>query len=131
MRRPVVAEILATHPPRKAGEVNSTAVPTGPRAARPRKVKALLAALACTGVLALTLAPAAMAQSSSVDTYAGQGGNVAAQVDPGGSASASDPGGSLPFTGFDVALAAAGALVLLLAGGALALRVPSTKGKPS
>jgi hypothetical protein len=78
--------------------------------------------------LALALAPAAWAQSSSVDTYGGQGGgNVAAatqsggdpSVDPGASA---DPGdsGSLPFTGMDLALAAGGGILLLGVGATLA-----------
>ena len=134
MRSPAVAGRLATQPSTEGnGEVNSTAVPTRSRVARPTKARRLLAAVACVGVFGLAIAPAALAADSSVDTYAGNGGQVATQVQAGegGSATVSDPGGSLPFTGFDLALAAGGGLVLLLAGRALALLVPSAKGKPS
>lgn len=82
--------------------------------------------IAVVAVLALATAPAALAQSSSVDTYGGQGGNTVAQVgDSGGSggsgSGSGDPSatGALPFTGFDLALAAGGGLLLLGAGIAL------------
>lgn len=75
--------------------------------------------------LALMLAPAAMAQNSSAETYAGQGGEVALvgnSDDPGsGTASvAADSSSTLPFTGLDVSLLAGGGLVLLLGGLAMA-----------
>ena len=63
-----------------------------------------------TVVLALALAPAAGAKSSSVDTY---GGNASAVA---GIASGNDPGdssGSLPFTGLDVSLLIGGGALLL------------------
>jgi hypothetical protein len=78
------------------------------------------AGIAVIAVLALALAPAALAQSSSVDTYSGQGGNKIAQVkDPGSGSANTSASGSLPFTGFDLILAAGGGLLLLGAGVAL------------
>lgn len=74
-------------------------------------------------VIALALAPAAMAQSSSVGTYGGNGGQVAGVA--GGSApgvesndavSTSNTAGSLPFTGMDLGLVVGGGTLLLLAG---------------
>jgi hypothetical protein len=76
----------------------------------------ILGAMIVAGALAL--APAAMAENSSVGTYAGQGGDLAGLVsggDPSGTAAA-DSSGSLPFTGLDVKLLAGGGLLLLLAG---------------
>ena len=74
-------------------------------------------------VAALALAPAALA-SSSVETYAGGGGNTQANVQSGGPG-ATDPTasattGALPFTGFDLTLAFGGALLLLAGGASLA-----------
>jgi hypothetical protein len=74
-------------------------------------------------VVALALAPAAMADSSSVGTYGGQGGEVAGSV-------ASDPGNqasSLPFTGLDVGLMAGGGALLLLIGLTMARAVPRNR----
>jgi hypothetical protein len=70
--------------------------------------------------VALALAPAAVADNSSVGTYAGQGGEVAGSVASGGGAGA-DPGetansSALPFTGLDLELLAGGGLLLLLGG---------------
>jgi hypothetical protein len=88
-----------------------------------------LAPLTVLAVVALlALAPAALAQSSSAGTYAGQGGGAAGAVadpgaDPGGDPGASasvDPGGSLPFTGLDLVLAAGGGVALLAIGASMA-----------
>lgn len=77
------------------------------------------AGVALVAVIAsLALAPAALAQSSSVNTYGGQGGNVVSKLEGDPSASAKTTG-SLPFTGFDIALAAGGGLLLVGAGLAL------------
>jgi hypothetical protein len=81
-------------------------------------------AVLAAGVLALAFASAAVAENSSVETYAGGGGNIQTQV---GSGDPSDPSatggsGSLPFTGLDVGLALGGGLVLL-AGGVLIARL--------
>lgn len=69
-------------------------------------------------MVVLALAPAASAQSSSVDTYGGNGGAVAGVSSGGGpgSGTGSSSSGSLPFTGLDVGLIAGGGLVLLLMG---------------
>jgi hypothetical protein len=90
---------------------------------------------AATVVLALAFAPAALAQSSSVDTYGGQGGEVAGLVSSGDSGSPGSPSGdgtassssALPFTGLDVTLLAGGGLVLLLAGIGMARLVGRTE----
>lgn len=85
---------------------------------RIRRGAALAALIASSATLALG-APAALAQSSSVDTYGGTGGNVVSKVDgptadpPATSTSGSQTTSTLPFTGFDVALAALGGLLLL------------------
>lgn len=70
-------------------------------------------------IAALGLASVASAESSSVETYGGNGGQVAGIAssntgDPGSTAQASS--GSLPFTGMDVSLLIGGGVVLLLAG---------------
>jgi hypothetical protein len=71
-------------------------------------------------VIALALAPAATAQSSSVGTYGGNGGQVAGVAGGGESANnavnTSNTAGSLPFTGMDVGLVVGGGVLLLLAG---------------
>lgn len=82
-----------------------------------------------TVVAAMALAPAAFAQSSSVDVYGGQGGESVGALnnnDPtnpgttsGGGASA-DGGGALPFTGLDVGLLVGGGLLLIAVGAGLA-----------
>jgi hypothetical protein len=86
-----------------------------------------VAALAVT-IAVLAFAPAALGQNSSVETYAGGGGNVQSQIssgdpsDPGASATG-DPG-SLPFTGLDIGLALGGGLVLLVTGALIARFTP-------
>lgn len=86
------------------------------------KSRMILSSLAL--VVMLAFAPTAMASNSSVETYGGQGGEVAGSVaggdptDPGASASSSSS--ALPFTGLDVELLAGGGLVLLLGGVAMA-----------
>ena len=71
----------------------------------------------------LALAPSAMAQGSSVETYGGQGTEVAG-LESGGASPATEGGaGSLPFTGLDLALLVGGGLVLLLIGLTLARSV--------
>ena len=82
----------------------------------------------------LALAPTAMAQSSSVDTYGGAGGEVQSAVGEGApttqlvqaDASPTVPAESsaLPFTGLDIGLALGGALLLIGVGAGLALAVP-------
>ena len=88
-----------------------------------------------TVVAAMALAPAAFAQSSSVEVYGGQGGEAVGALnnnDPtnpgttsnpgttaGGGASA-DAGGALPFTGLDVGLLIGGGLLLIAVGAGLA-----------
>lgn len=81
---------------------------------------AALAALVATSATLTLGAPAALAQSSSVDTYGGTGGNVVSKVDgptadPPATSTTGSQGttGTLPFTGFDLALAALGGLLLL------------------
>ena len=90
---------------------------------------AALAALVATSAALWMGAPTALAQSSSVNTYGGTGGNVVSKVD-GPTAdppatSGSQTTGTLPFTGFDLALAALGGLLLLGAGVALSRAVES------
>lgn len=87
-------------------------------------------------IVALVLAPAALAQQSSVETYGGQGNevaNVTEGADPGngegnpaGTASAGSGGeGTLPFTGLDIGLLAAGGALLFGVGLVLARTVPN------
>lgn len=93
-------------------------------------------------VLVLALAPAAFAQSSSVETYGGQAGEVAGiaasgdegSPPPGGTPSSGTASSSsaLPFTGLDVGLLAGGGLMLLLIGVAMArLTRPERDAEPS
>lgn len=98
-----------------------------------KATRRLIAILSVVGVLALALAPAALAQSSGggyagVGGVAGQttqgnnGGNngVAGTTNHGNVASnASEGNGVLAFTGLDLALLAGGGLVLLASGVAL------------
>lgn len=79
-------------------------------------VKILLA----TFVLALALAPAAMAATSSVDGYAGVGGQTQGSLDP-AARTITDNGNTLPFTGYDAL--AIGGVGLLLAGLGVSLRL--------
>lgn len=79
-------------------------------------------------VVGLALAPAALANSS-VETYGGQGGEVAGSVSSGGpdlgaTADAdADSSSALPFTGLDLELLAGGGLLLLLGGFGMARMV--------
>lgn len=86
---------------------------------------------AVVAVMALALAPVAHGQGSSVETYGGQGGNVASNVAGGGPSDAASPASSsgstaLPFTGLDVAFLGGGGLLLMLAGALMA----SVVGRP-
>lgn len=85
---------------------------------------------AVVAVMALALAPVAHGQGSSVETYGGQGGNVASNVAGGGPSDASPASSSdstaLPFTGLDVAFLGGGGLLLMLAGALMA----SVVGRP-
>lgn len=102
-----------------------------------KATKRLIAILAVVGVVALALAPAALAQSSGTG-YGGQAGGVAGQTQQGnngggggvagktqtgtnGNAASEASGGNgvLAFTGLDLALLAGGGLVLLASGVAL------------
>lgn len=83
-----------------------------------------------TVVLVLALAPAAMAQDSSLRGYPKATGDVAAIAAGGDSSDPGDPSGTaansssaLPFSGLDVTLLAGGGLVLLLAGVGMARMV--------
>jgi hypothetical protein len=93
------------------------------------RTAALVAALSI-GVL-LAIAPAALAQSSSVDTYGGSGGKVQSQindpVDPGDPSATADTSSALPFTGLDLGLAAGGAFLLLGAGASMAMLSSRTR----
>jgi hypothetical protein len=91
-------------------------------------------------IASLALAPSALAQGSSVDTYSGTGGNVQSQLTQGGGSDntvntantpSADPAttGSLPFTGFDLALAAGGGLALLGIGMVLARMTPAQSAR--
>jgi hypothetical protein len=83
-----------------------------------------------TVVAAMAFAPAAFAQSPSVDVYGGKGGEAVGALnnnDGGGpgttsgvGASAGGGGGALPFTGLDVALLVGGGLLLIAVGAGLA-----------
>jgi hypothetical protein len=89
---------------------------------RSRSKRFSIAALVLTiGVLAF--APGAFAANSSVETYAGGGGNIQTQVgsgDPSGPSASAPDSGSLPFTGFDIGLAFGGGLLLLGLGASVA-----------
>jgi hypothetical protein len=78
----------------------------------------------------LVFATSAMAQSSSVQGYNDEGGQVQAQIQPtsGGGNSGGGSSGSLPFTGLDLALigAAGGLLVALGVGMRRLTRAPET-----
>lgn len=102
----------------------------------------LAPAIAAVSLIAMILAPAALAAGSSVKGYGGAGGEVQSSIvsgpggsgpgdaGPGGAAgaaagpqSATPPGsatatspGSLPFTGLDLVLTVVGGMVLLAAG---------------
>ena len=77
-------------------------------------------------VVVLAFAPVAAASNSSVETYGGQGGELAGSVsggdpsDPGASGDPASNSSALPFTGLDLELLAGGGLILLLGGVAMA-----------
>ena len=87
---------------------------------------------AVVAVIVLALAPVAHGQGSSVETYGGQGGNVASNVGGNGASGAASPAShsgssALPFTGLDVAFLGGGGLLLMLAGALMASMVGRTK----
>ena len=98
------------------------------------KIRIYAGAVAVVAVTMLALAPVSYGLSSSVETYGGQGGNVAGSVASGttggpgatvsptsaSNSSTSTSTSSLPFTGLDVVLLGGGGLLLLLAGVAMA-----------
>lgn len=90
--------------------------------------KKFIATIIATSVLALALAPAAIAQNSSAEVYGGQGTEAVAGAtgggpeDPGATASSNES--ALPFTGLDVGLLAGGGLLLLLIGLGMARVIP-------
>ncbi len=94
------------------------------------KIRIYIGAVAVVAVTMLALAPVSYGLSSSVETYGGQGGNVAGSVasgttgGPGATVSPTSASNSstssLPFTGLDVVLLGGGGLLLLLAGVAMA-----------
>lgn len=96
------------------------------------KIRIQIGAVAVVAVTMLALAPVSYGLSSSVETYGGQGGNVAgsvasgttggpgATVSPTSASASSSSTSSLPFTGLDVVLLGGGGLLLLLAGVAMA-----------
>jgi hypothetical protein len=94
------------------------------------KIRIHIGAVAVVAVTMLALAPVSYGLSSSVETYGGQGGNVAGSVasgttgGPGATVSptstSASSSSSLPFTGLDVVLLGGGGLLLLLAGVAMA-----------
>jgi hypothetical protein len=100
-----------------------------------RNRRTSLVALVATALM-LAFSQAAFAQNSSVDTYAGDGGDVQTQInsgadprDPGDPGASADPGdpGSLPFTGFDIGLALGGGLLLLGLGAGVARMTPRSE----
>lgn len=94
------------------------------------KIRIYAGAVTVVAVTMLALAPVSYGLSSSVETYGGQGGNVAGSVasgttgGPGATVSPTSASNSstssLPFTGLDVVLLGGGGLLLLLAGVAMA-----------
>ena len=90
------------------------------------KIRIYAGAVAVVAVTMLALAPVSYGLSSSVETYGGQGGNVAGSVasgttgGPGATVSPTSASNSstssLPFTGLDVGILAAVAAGLVLAG---------------
>lgn len=79
-------------------------------------------------IAALAFAPAAMADSSSVGTYGGQGGDVAGSVSSDSGGDPADQAGALPFTGLDVGLMVGGGVLLLLVGFTMSRTVPRDRG---
>ena len=111
------------HPNQNSAQANDYMAAEHERETRSVKMRMILSTVVM--IAALALAPAAMADSSSVGTYGGQGGEVAGSV-----ASASDPASqssSLPFTGLDVGLMAGGGALLLLIGLTMARTVPRNR----
>jgi hypothetical protein len=91
---------------------------------RSRTIHKMLATGLVVTVATLALAASAFSQSSSVDTYAGGGGEFQSQVndpvDPGDPSATADTSSALPFTGLDLGLAAGGGLLLLGVGAGMA-----------
>ena len=89
-----------------------------------------LMVLAAVVAAMLVFATSAFAQSSSIEGYNDQGGQVQAQIQPtgGGGNSGGGSGGSLPFTGIDLALigGAGGLLIALGVGMRRLTRAPET-----
>jgi len=65
---------------------------------------------------ALLLAPAALAQGTSVSGYSGVAGQAQSGLGSGGTLGSTQTQGTLPFTGLDLALLVTGAIVLLIVG---------------
>ena len=92
------------------------------------KIRICAGAVAVVAAMMLALAPVSYGLTSSVETYGGQGGNVAgsvasgtaggpeATVSPTSASAPSSSSSSLPFTGLDVVLLGGGGMLLLLAG---------------
>jgi hypothetical protein len=82
--------------------------------------KKLTAAIAVAGwIVAMALAPAAMAAGSSGSVYGGEGGEQVAGV-----AGAASDSGTLPFTGLEVGLLALAGILLVVVGVAMARALP-------
>lgn len=114
-------------------------------------------AMALAGVVAAMTASVALAQSSSVKGYGGNGGTTQSTLAAGNSGNAETGGqpaggqpvssqpasgqptaaaetagsGALPFTGLDVGLAIGGGLLLLGAGAAITAMTPRRKSAPN
>ena len=96
------------------------------------KIRIWAGAVAVVAAMMLALAPVSYGLTSSVETYGGQGGNVAGSVASGtaggpeatvsltSAPAPSSSSSSLPFTGLDVVLLGGGGMLLLLAGVAMA-----------
>lgn len=88
----------------------------------------LAAGAIAVSLLALALAPSALAAGSSVKGYGGAGGHVqSALASEAQGTAAATSSGALPFTGLDIVLALAGGLVLLALGIAVAYLVPRSE----
>jgi hypothetical protein len=87
------------------------------------KLRLSLSILALAAVMTFGTG-SALAQESSLGTYAGGGGGNTNQVDSGApgadtAAATADPTGALPFSGLDIGLALGGGLLLLATGMAI------------
>jgi len=80
------------------------------------KLRLSLGTLAVAAVMALGPG-SALAQDSSIGTYAGGGGGAGNQVDQGANQASADPtSGALPFTGLDLGLVVGSGLLLIATG---------------